>query len=127
MYRHIIPVNIMDNGNFAGGFLKKRNTVEAVIIAAVMLIIIKTLLFAVSFLVKTIIFVVLGIMPALLALIGVGDESLSEAFMTYIRYKKARDVLMYNLAALAGEDEFEKKKKGGRKREKRRKNRSMHH
>lgn len=89
----------MDNGNFGNGFLKKRNSIEAAIIILVMFIIFKYALFMVPFFLKTILFVTFAVFPAIIALLGIGDESLGEAIMTMRQYSKFKDIIPYSLAA----------------------------
>lgn len=108
MYRHKIPVNVTDNGNFGNGYLKKRNTIEAAIIIFIMFLIFKYLLVAVPLFLKTVLFTTFALMPALIALIGIGDESVTEAIMTYRRYSKMEKVLPYSLTAQEVEEEKEK-------------------
>lgn len=111
MYRHAIPVNIQDNGNFGNGFLKKRNTVEAAIILGTMFLIFKYALAAVPFFLKTILFVSFAIMPAILAIIGIGNESLSEALITFRNYSKMKSMLPYSLAAYGVEPKKQEEEK----------------
>ena len=124
MYKHIIPTNISDNGNIGNGFLKKRNTVEAITILIIMFIVFKYALFAVPFFLKTILFVTFALFPAIIALIGIGDESLLEALITYRAYSKTKDIIPYSLAAYGEEEkepESRKERKQRKKEEKERK------
>ena len=108
---HIIPVNVIDNGNILGTGIKTKNAVEAAVIVIGMIIIFKLFLAAVPFMIKTILFIVFALFPGAIALIGVGNESLSEAIRTYRAYKKTKDFLPYSMAELFPEEE---KTKGSR-------------
>lgn len=107
MFIHQIPTNILDNGNLMGGFLKRRNTVEAGLILVGMFLIFKIALFAVPFMIRVVLFVIFAICPAIIALMGIGNESLSEALFTFISYKKMPEMLSYNLAEMFPETEEE--------------------
>ena len=116
---HFIPVNVIDNGFIGGSHFKTRNAIEAGIIALGMFLLMKIVLFAVPVLIWTILFIVFGLFPALIALIGIGNESLSEAIRTYMAYRKTKAFLPYSMSQLfpPGESPKEKEKKG--KKEKR--------
>ena len=108
---HIIPVNVIDNGNIMGTGFKTKNAVEAAVIVIGMIIVFKLFLAAVPFMIKTILFIVFALFPGAIALIGIGNESLSEAIRTYRAYKKTKDFLPYSMAELFPEEEKEKKTK----------------
>lgn len=113
---HIIPVNVIDNGNIMGTGFKTKNAVEAAVIVIGMIIVFKLFLAAVPFMIKTILFIVFALFPGAIALIGIGNESLSEAIRTYRAYKKTKDFLPYSMAELFPEEEKEKKTKNKRRR-----------
>lgn len=108
---HIIPANVIDNGYIFGSHIKTRNAIEAAVIALGMLIIMKVFLSALPIIIWTILFIVFGLFPALIALIGIGNDSLSEAIRTYRAYKKTKDFLPYSMAQLFPVEEAEDKKK----------------
>lgn len=97
MYKHIIPKNISDNGDFFNGEIKKRNLYEAVGIFLVGLLIHKVAFFAVPFIYKTILFLIFVILPTAFAVVGINDKSLLEALGNIIRYYRMRDILPYSL------------------------------
>lgn len=119
MYIHQIPTNILDNGNLMGGFLKRRNTIEAGIILLGMFLIFKIALFAVPFMVQVVLFVIFAICPAIIAVMGIGDESLSEALFTYMAYRKTPDMLSFNLAEMFPEEAEDEQKTKDKRKEKR--------
>ena len=98
---HYIPVNVLDNGCVWGTRIKTRNLIEAGVIALGVFLIMKIFLSA---------------LPGLIALIGIGNESLSEAAATFLAYRRSKEFLPYNMAALFPEAEKPKEiKKRGRK------------
>lgn len=120
---HFIPVNVIDNGFIGGTHIRTRNAIEAAIIALGVFLFMKIFLYAVPVIIWTILFIVFGGFPALLALIGIGNESLSEAVRTYLAYRKTKAFLPYSMSQLfpPGESpkELEKKSKKEKKAEKR--------
>lgn len=111
---HFIPVNVIDNGYIGGTHFKTRNAIEAGVITIGMFLLMKIVLFAVPVLIWTFLFIALGIFPGLIALIGIGNESLSEAIRTYLAYKKTKSFLPYSMSQLFPPDATpkEKEKKG---------------
>lgn len=97
MYKHIIPQNISDNGDFFNGAIKKRNFYEGVAIFVVGIIILKFGLFAVPLIYRSIIFVFFPCLITVFALIGIGDQSLFECIGTLISYRTMKDILPYAL------------------------------
>jgi len=116
MYRHVIPQNISDNGDFFNGAIKKRNFYEAVALFLVGLLILKFALFAVPLIYKAIIFVFCPCLITVFALIGIGDQSLFECLGTIVKYKTTKDILHYSLHT--DKDELSLSKKEAKEKEK---------
>jgi len=115
---HYIPVNVIDNGCIGGTHIKTRNAVEAGAIALGMFLLMKIFLFAVPVLIWTILFFLFGLFPGLIALIGIGNQSLSEALRTYLSYRRSKELLPYSMAALLPEEEKPAKRHGKEERKK---------
>ena len=113
---HYIPVNVLDNGCVWGTRIKTRNLIEAGVIALGVFLIMKIFLSALPVIVWTVLFLLFGLFPGLIALIGIGNESLSEAAATFLAYRRSKEFLPYNMAALFPKAEKPKEiKKRGRK------------
>ena len=114
MREHIIPINTGSNGNIAGGMLKKRNCFEAVVVLILGFLLFKVALFAVPFLIKTVLFIIFVGVPVGVTLFGIGDNSLFEFLMIQIRYIRKRDMLPYKIQTFEEEEEkigfFERRK-----------------
>lgn len=97
MYRHIIPVNISADGNLFGGLIKKRNAIEACLIALAGILFFKVFLYALPIIIKTALFVVIVLLPAVIALIGIDNQSVVEKIVSIISYKRKPKVYQYNI------------------------------
>ena len=115
MYKHIIPVNMLDNGNIGNGMLKKRNCIEAGCYALLIYIILRILSSYLSLTLILILGAAIGAVPALFLVIGVGEESVVEAILTYITFRRQKKVLRYSLAECLKEVPDEKSKKKEKK------------
>lgn len=129
MAKHIIPVNISADGNLFGGAIKKRNAIEAAGILLIGVAILKFILFALPFIIKACVYFLISIVPAVLALIGIGDQSMLEWISNTRSYRKGKDVIPFLIPTQEEEEEeytddileqyaikFEKKKKKRRER-----------
>lgn len=106
---HYIPVNVLDNGCVWGTRIKTRNLIEAAVITLGVFLVMKVFFSALPVILWTILFLLFGLIPGLTALIGIGNESLSEAVRTYLAYRRSKDFLPYSMAALLPETEKPKK------------------
>lgn len=97
MYKHVIPVNIGSDGKIFGGLIKKRNFYEAIGFFLFGFFIVKTILAPLPLIPKTVCFVFVAILPTVIALVGIGDQSILEALFTYIAYRRRKDILPYNI------------------------------
>ena len=89
---YIIPPNFIESGTFFGGLLKARNVIEAGILA--FLIGMPVFCWLPLGLTAKIVVLCLTALPvALLAVIGVGGESLSAFLLIYLKYRRNRRVI----------------------------------
>lgn len=104
MPRHIIPVNIGDDGELFGGLIKKRNAIEAAGVALVMFFLFKLIFKSAPITVQAVAGILMIGIPGIITLIGFGNQSLLEAIGTFIRYRKQIDIIPYKIYSPLEED-----------------------
>lgn len=97
MYKHIIPVNISADGNLFGGIIKKRNALEASLVLLAGILLFKIFLFALPMMIKTALFILFVIFPAVITLIGINNQSVIELIILVISYKRKPEIYPYNI------------------------------
>ena len=108
---YYIPGNVTDNGNVAGGMLKLRNLIEAIVLGLIMLALWRLIFYPFGLIVKTIGFG-LTVMPVVaFALIGIKGESLLEWCIEFIYFQKKKRVMIFEIPR----PESIKKKRFGKK------------
>lgn len=117
-----IPQNYNDNGNWFGGLLKKRNTIEACVWAVFILFILNVPLAILTFKVKLIIFIITAVPGVITLMIGCGDETFGDKIIEALTYQNTRCSVTLKKPERIEEPETnignEKKKKGQRKEKK---------
>lgn len=88
---YFIPPNFIDTGTVMGGAIKLRNLIEAIVVAAV--IVIPVFQLSISLSTKIIIVCVTALPLGLLAIIGVNGESLSAFLFGFFKYLRNKRVI----------------------------------
>jgi len=102
---HIIPVNVSQDGGWLGGMVKKRNAIEAFVVIMLGLLVCVAILGFLPALVRVIIFFILFMLPAVVAIVGINDQSASEYVITSIKYRNANDIVPYLIQTENAPDE----------------------
>lgn len=87
----LIPRNFIERGTFMGGMFKIRNAIEALILAV--LILVPVVHLPLSITIRIIILCMTALPAAMVALIGVGGESLTAFLMNALRFLKNRRMI----------------------------------
>jgi len=87
----LIPRNFIERGTFMGGMFKIRNAIEGIVLAVA--IAVPVLYLPLSMTVRIIILCMTALPAAMVALIGIGGESLTAFAMNALRFLKNRRIL----------------------------------
>ncbi|MEE0991551.1 MAG: hypothetical protein UH542_01035 [Bacteroidales bacterium] len=102
----VIPPNFVAEGRVFGGKLKSRNVVEAGIFLVLgILLVLNVPLW--SLMTRTIICMILFVPPAVVALIGVNDGSLSEFIIDALKFRLSKRKIQYDTSL--GIESYQKK------------------
>ena len=87
----LIPRNFIERGTFMGGMFKIRNAIEAILLAV--LILVPVVHLPLSLTMRIIILCMTALPAAMVALIGIGGESLTAFLMNALRFLKNRRII----------------------------------
>ena len=87
----LIPRNFIEKGTFMGGMFKIRNAIEAILLSA--LILVPVVHLPLSLTIRIIILCMTALPAAMVALIGIGGESLTAFLMNALRFLKNRRII----------------------------------
>lgn len=106
VYRYI-PPNLSDTGGVFGGMFKMRNLIEAGVCIAIAVVISKIIGLFAPFIASASIGFVIGLLLALVAVVGVGGEPLSVFILNVITYKKTKGYFPIEMPMPLMEEEAE--------------------
>ena len=95
--RAYIPPNLDDNGGTFGGFFKKRNSIEAGVYLALLVVLLKALSYFIDFIFILIIFIVLALPGCIILLMGIDGQPVSRILKYRILYQKKKGVFVLRM------------------------------
>ena len=107
--RAYIPPNLDDNGGAFGGFVRKRNAVEAGIYLGLIFLLLKAFSKILSPIVLIILFTVLGVPGAIIFLAGIDGKPVSREIKNRIHYKKTKGIYTLGMPIKENQHDFFRK------------------
>lgn len=94
---YMFPVNMADDGGVFGGWFKKRNLAEALVLVITMFVLWKFFSVPLPMIGKVILFIVLVLPPPIVAVFGIGHRSLVEFIVEMISQSKRSRVMIFKV------------------------------